>query len=375
MTLPDAIVVGLGAMGSSAAYHMARSGLDVVGLDRFDPPHTKGSSHGGSKIIREAYFEDPAYVPLVQRAYDLWRELEHEAGRDLLMETGGLFVGVPDGRLVAGARRAAAEHELVIEELAADELRFRFPVIQPADGMEAVFEPRAGILHPERCVEAQFELARKAGASLRGREQVVSWDAREKGVRVQTRSETFEAEHLVLAAGPWMPELLGTRGKALEVERQVQFLFEPVGENDLVQPAMLPVFAIEPEAGRLLYGFPDLGHGVKLAIHHEGVVTTADGADRSVHPDDERALRELVDEFAPVLNGPVRDSLVCLYTNAPDRHFVLGAHPDHDNVIVLSCCSGHGFKFASAVGQIAAHLVAGKRPDLPLDLFAPARIA
>ncbi|HXG48417.1 MAG TPA: N-methyl-L-tryptophan oxidase, partial [Methylomirabilota bacterium] len=281
----DVIVVGLGAMGSAVAYHLARRKYRVLGLDRFCPPHALGSSHGQSRIIREAYFEDPVYVPLVRRAYELWRELEGGTGRRLLRQTGGLMIGPADGVLVAGARRSAETHGLAHEVMAAAEVRRRFPALRVPDEMTAVWEPRAGVLAPELGIWAHLDLARQFGAALQWEETVLSWNTSENDVRVVTNQGEYEAGRLILSAGPWIVTLARDLAAEFRVERQVQFWFEPNGTPSFA-PEVCPVHLWEHAPNRFFYGFPDLGAGVKVAGHHEGADTTVEDVNRSVSPEE-----------------------------------------------------------------------------------------
>jgi sarcosine oxidase len=366
----DVAVVGLGAMGSAAAHHLAARGLRVLGLDRHAPPHALGSSHGRTRIIREAYFEHPLYVPLVRRAYDLWAALERESGRSLLRITGGLNLGRPDGVLVAGARRSVEEHGLQHGVLDAAEVRARYPALQPEDGMVALWEPRAGILDPEACVAAHLQAAAANGASLRHDEPVLRWSADGDGVTVVTAGAEHRARRVILAAGAWIRSLLPDLHLPLTVERQVQFWFSVRERPDAFAPERCPVHLWELDGDRYFYGFPDLGHGVKLAMHHGGDVTDPDRVRRDVGDDEVAALRTLIRRYVPAADGPLRDASVCLYTNTPDGHFWIDAHPTHPRVLVASACSGHGFKFASAIGEILADLVT--RGETAFDL-APFR--
>lgn len=261
----DVAVLGLGAMGSAATYHLAARGESVVGFDRFRPPHAMGSSHGESRIIRQAYWEDPAYVPLLKRSYELWRTLESASGRTLMQETGIVLMGVADGEVVDGATRAAAEHDLTVRTLSAADVRNRWPQFRPDDAMEAVVEPAAGALFPERCIEAHLALARSHGARLAFDEPVTRWRADDDGVVVETASGTYETDRLVVAAGAWSDRVLGDAGVDLEVERQVQFWSVPKDPAPF-GPTTCPVFAFEPERGRLLYGFPDFGSGDRKSV-------------------------------------------------------------------------------------------------------------
>ncbi|TMQ74118.1 MAG: N-methyl-L-tryptophan oxidase [Candidatus Eisenbacteria bacterium] len=365
----DVIVVGLGAMGSAAAYHLARQGRRVLGLDRFSPPHALGSSHGQTRIIREAYFEDPRYVPLVQRAYELWTALEREAERRLLLETGGLMIGRPDSTVVRGARRSAETHGLRHELLAAAEVRRRFPALRPDDDMVAVWEPRAGILIPEACVAAHLAMARRHGATLRVDEPVLRWEPDGGGVRVASAQGVYAAGQLVLSAGSWLTSLLPDLALPLTVERQPLYWFEACRNAASFTPERLPIHLWEHAPQRYLYGFPDLGDGVKVARHHEGRLTDPDAVDREVHAEEVEAMRGLVRRYVPDADGPLRSAAVCLYTNTPDDHFLIDRHPAHEQVVVASPCSGHGFKFASAIGEALAELLSEGRTRLDLSLF------
>jgi sarcosine oxidase len=365
----DAIVVGLGAMGSAAAWRLARRGLRVLAFDSYTPPHTLGSTHGRSRIIREAYFEHPSYVPFVRRAYELWEETEHEAGEQLFLRTGGLMIGRPDGEIVAGALASARDHEIEHELLSADEIRERFPVLVPARDMVGLLERRAGILKPELCVQSQIRLAMGAGAGLRLNERVEQWSADSWGVEVHTASGGIHrAERLVLAAGPWVGGLLQGYDVPLEVERQVMFWFDPV-ESAGFAPEDCPIVVWDDPDGPAFYTFPDLGDGVKIAIHHGGTTTNPQEVDRIPGPPDEAAARTLLARFLPAGNGLLLDAAVCLYTNTPDGHFIIDRLDDDGRVVLASPCSGHGFKFASAVGEAVAALVTGEPPPVDISLF------
>jgi sarcosine oxidase len=370
----EVIVVGLGAMGSAAAWQLARRGRRVLGLDRFSPPHTLGSSHGRSRIIREAYFEHPCYVPLLRRAYECWADLEQASGRRLLRQTGGLMAGPEDGLLVAGALRSALEHGLSHELLSASDIRRRFPGFAPPDDFVGLLEPRAGMLVPEDCVETALDLARHHGADLRMDEPVTSWRADGDGVTVESSAGRYRAERLILAAGPWMASLLGALGRRLEVERQLFHCFEPARTPELFRPERCPIAVWEYEHGEIFATQPDVGDGVKAGIHHAGEVTDPEIVRRTPTPEDEAAMRRLVEIYQPAAAGRLREARVCLYTNTPDHHFLIDFHPDHPQVVLASPCSGHGFKFASVVGEILADLATGERSPFDLTPFAFSRM-
>ena len=375
----DVIVIGLGAMGSATVRELAARGVRVLGLERFRTPHTLGSTHGRSRIIREAYFEHPLYVPLVRRAYEKWDELERLAKRTLFVRTGGLMVGPPDGVLVDGALRSAREHGIAHELLDRDAMARRFPQFRLEPHWVALLEHRAGLLLPEACIDSCLALASADGAELHADEPAVHWEAGAGRVRVTTERGTYEARHLVMAAGAWTPQLLGGLAP-LVVERQMLHWFEPREPRKRFGPERCPIALWEYAPDRLFATFTDLGDGVKAGIHHEGEVTTPESVRRTISADEDAMVRALVARVLPDAAGRQLESRVCLYTNTPDGHFVIDRHPAHAEVTVLSPCSGHGFKFASAVGEIAADLAldGGSRFDLApfrLDRFASSAVS
>lgn len=363
-TRHDVIVVGLGAMGSAAAYHLARRGARVLGLDRFAPPHQRGSSHGQTRIIRRAYFEDPVYVPLVDRAYALWDALADEVGEALLLRTGGLMIGRPDGVLVGGALQSARQHGLAHEVLDADALRSRHPALQPDADMVGVFEPDAGVLFPEACIAAHLALARRRGAELRIDTEVSDWSSDADGVRVRTAVGEHHADQLLIAAGAWLPRLVPALADRFRVERQLLFWFDALGDAAPFAPARCPIHLWEWAPQRFFYGFPELGEGIKLAVHHEGETADPDAPRRAADTTEIAAIRALAERFVPAAAGRLRASASCLYTNSVDGHFRIDRLPDAPRVLVASPCSGHGFKFASAIGEgLASWLLSGQAPD------------
>jgi sarcosine oxidase len=372
----DAIIIGLGAMGSAAADHLARRGRRVLGLERYTPTHALGSSHGRSRIIRLAYMEHPDYVPLLRRAYELWAELERSVGEPLLTLTGGLMIGAPESKAVSGAVESARTHGLPYELLGAAEARRRFPPLALADGEVALHEPQAGFLRPEACVTAHLRRAASSGAELRFEEPALSWESDERGVRVTTARGTFEAARLIIAPGAWAPQLLGDLGVPFSVLRQVLFWFEPEGGAAPFAPERFPIYIWETGAGPTFYGFPHQDGppgGVKVAIHSEGDPTSPETIDRAVHERDLAAIRAALAGRITALGGRVLDAAVCMYTMTPDEHFVVGIHPRRPNVVVASPCSGHGFKFASVLGEVLADLAEAGATRHAIGLFAPAR--
>lgn len=353
----DVIVVGLGAMGSAAAYQLAKRGQRVLGLDAFPAGHTQGSSHGETRIIRMAYFEHPNYVPLLHRAYELWADTEAAAGEKLLELTGGLFVGPPDGDLVRGSLASARQHELHYQLLDSDEIRRRFPSLLARPHETALYEERAGVLFPERCIAAQLTLAAAHGATLRHAEAVTAWHADSGGVVVETSLGRFSGGRLVLTAGAWLGKLLLEVNAALQPERIPLFWFEPRAHNERFELGRMPIW---------IWHDAELGHffatphvewpGVKIGKHHSFEACDADRVDRVVSAADEVPVRRFLERCVPDMAGAVAASRVCMYTNTPDEHFLVDVHPAHANVVFAGGFSGHGFKFASVIGEVLADL-------------------
>jgi sarcosine oxidase len=362
-------------MGSAAAWQLARRGLQVIAFEAHSVSHALGSSHGRTRIIREAYFEHPLYVPLVQRARALWTDLEGQVHRPLVRTTGGLMLGHPDSGVVGGALRSARAYALPHEVLTAADVRRRFPVLAPAPEMAGMLEPRAGVLLVEDCLTALQETARGHGARFEHRTPVLSWEAGGAGVVLTTPAGRHEARHLVLCAGPWLARLVPSLALPLRVERQLSHWFEPAYEPEAFAAQRCPVTIWEHEAGRVFYTIPDPGgEGFKAGIHHDGETVDPDTVGEP-KPADEARVRAVLARFIPGANGRLRDARACLYTNTPDGHFVIDRHPDLPHVIVASACSGHGFKFAPAVGEALADLVTGDAGRFDLSPFRLARFS
>jgi sarcosine oxidase len=379
----DVIIIGLGAMGSAAAAQLAQRGQRVLGLDQFDFLHDRGSSHGASRVIRLAYFEHPSYVPLLLRAYELWTQLEQDTDRSLLSMTGGLMIGRPDSDVVSGSLRSARAHGLPHEILDAAEIRRRFPPLTPADDDVALYETRAGVLRAEECVEALQQKAIADGADLRSNERVLEWQAEsgDEGVVVRTESETFQARHLVLTPGPWASSMFDLPGLPLTVERQVLFWFAPVGGVSAFSPTQFPIYIWDVGGRTQFYGFPSMPgppFGVKVAFFRSGdeKPVAPDAVDRTVNPSEVEGMRAaLLNRLPALASGALVQTVTCLYTLTPDHHFVVGCHPAHPQVTIASPCSGHGFKFATVIGEIIADLAIDGETRHDIDLFRPARFS
>lgn len=370
MPSTDVVVVGLGALGSATLHHLARASVPAVGIDRYAPPHDRGSSHGRTRIYRQAYYEAPEYVPLALRALELWRDLERESGRRLFVQTGALTIGSEYGELFGGAHASARQHGIAHEVLSVTDVAQRFPVFRAPNGTVALFEPTGGVLFPELCIETHLALAKVRGAEVRTDEQVIAIDAHGDGARVTTDRATYEASRVVVAAGAWAPKLLGLE-RALTVTRETVHWFAP--GSPAARAGDCPVAMIELDAGPLLYTLPDFGDGFKAGLHHAGRI--AESLDKTpVAATDADAVANALRRFAPGGAGTLRESAQCFYTTTRDHHFAIGALPAQPAIILASACSGHGFKFASALGELIARMVAAHETRVPTPMFNVERL-
>jgi sarcosine oxidase len=362
----DAVVVGVGGMGSAALYHLARRGKRVLGLERFDLLHDRGSSHGLTRIIRLAYFEHPDYVPLLRRAYELWRELEAEANEQLLHVTGIVEGG---DRILEGVLRSCAEHDLEHEVLSGTEVARRFPAYRLPAEMEVVHQPDGGFVIPERCIVAHVVGALARGAVLRARERVLEWAETESGVRIRTDRATIEANRLVLTAGAWSQDVAHLPPGLVHGVRQALAWFQAT-PPELFEPARMPVFNLALD-GEHFYGFPAHGiPGFKLGRYdHFGTGGDPDEISREPTLADEAALRAFAERYFPGGAGPTIALKTCLFEPSPDEHFLLDLHPEAPSAVVGAGFSGHGFKFCSVVGEILADLAVDGETRHDIGLF------
>lgn len=357
----DVIVVGVGGMGSAACWNLAKRGQRVLGIERFDIPHAMGSSHGITRIIRLPYYEDPAYVPLLRRAYALWRELEATSGETLLVVTGSIDGGPEDGELFQGAFASARLHDLPHEVLTGAEVNTRFPGYRLPPGTRAVFQPEGGFVLSELAIVAHANAAMAAGAEIHARERVLGWEAHPGGERVVVTTDKgrYEATRLILTAGAWMADLAPVLAGLAVPERQVLAWLRP-HQPELFAPERFPVFNLEVEEGRY-YGLPVWEvPGFKFGrYHHRGEHSTAETMRREVDAEDERLLRQFATRYFPDGAGATMALRACMFTNTPDEHFIIDRHPDFPQVVLASPCSGHGYKFCSVVGEVLADLASG----------------
>jgi sarcosine oxidase len=377
----ETIVVGTGGLGSSCLYRLARRGVRVLGLDRFASGHDRGSSHGDTRIIRQAYFEHPDYVPLLRRAYDLWRDLESSSSSELMRICGLFMSGLPAGEAVAGTRLAAETHSLEVQNFSSEELAsgagLRFPGFHIPDDFEVVVEPAGGYLHVEDCVRAQNQLACQAGAVHRTDDAIVAWESDGETVRVRTASEEYEAATLILAPGAWASDLLGSIPglPELRVLRKTLHWHE-VRSNVYDVDNRGSGFLFEMPYGTF-YGFPSLdGETLKVAEHTGGEpVSDPLQIDRSLRDSDTQPISRFLGEVMPDVD-PISDRhSVCMYTVTPDGNLVVDRHSEYKNVFFGAGFSGHGFKLTSVLGEALADLAINGRTDLPIDFLSLARFA
>ena len=367
----DVAIAGLGGIGSAIAAHCATRGASIIGVEQFEPAHDRGASHGKSRMIRQAYFEDPAYVPLVLRSFELWRTLEEKTRERLLQITGVLSVGEENAEIIAGTKRAAAQHHLQLETWSRKELRQNCPAVRMLPDEVALFEPEAGVLDPERAVSAHLSVARTGGAHLQFETRIRAWEADERAVALHFENgASLSARTLILSLGPWFKETLEALGVPLRVQRNVQAWFSPSVPS--YQAGRFPAFLLD-RAGlpAPLYGFPDFGDGVKAAFHGFGQLTTADTVDREVDMiRDVAPIVAALEEWMPGAAAKFREAKPCMYSLTPDSNFVIDRHPRHPHVILCGGFSGHGFKFAPVVGEIAADLALDGQSRHQIDFLS-----
>ncbi len=370
----DAIVIGVGGMGSATLYHLARSGCSVLGLERYGIPHAYGSSHGSTRIIRLAYSEGPEYVPLLRAAYRYWRDLEGISGRAILHKTGGLDIGPEGSWTVEGSRASCVEHGLEFEELAGKEVNSRFPGYRLPSGMRAIHQPDGGYVLSEVAIAAYASAALGLGANVVTDVVVRGWTRHSAGFRVDTTTGEFEAKRLVITAGAWVGNLVPALRQICTAERQVMLWTDPLSPARF-EPGRFPVFNMESPLGRF-YGFPShRAEGFKIGkyYHLKQRVDDPDHLARECRPEDEAVLREGIEEYFPLANGATRKMAVCMFTNSPDGHFILDRCPGESDVFVAAGFSGHGFKFCSVIGKVMAQFCLDSPPTWDLQRFSLTR--
>jgi sarcosine oxidase len=357
----EVIVIGLGAMGSATLRALAGRGVSCLGIEQFEIGHDRGSSHGDTRLIRRGYFEHPAYVPLVDAAFEGWAELETESGKQLFFQTGLFLAGPPEGTLIAGTRLAAQVHSLDIPTLTPAEARSRFPAFDVPPGLDILFEPDAGQLLVEECVRTTVDQARRRGADILAQTPVRSWRPDGSGFAVDTDSGSFRADRLVICGGAWAARLLSDLHLPLEVRRKVVLWYE-IKDRRLELAHGCPVFGFDVDGG-FFYGFPSVdGQTVKVCEHTGGDPADPDRLDRGLHPLDVARVRGFAERHLLGVGEKLARHSICMYTMSPDEHFIVDRHPVYSDLVFAAGFSGHGFKFAPVIGSTLADMAMGETP-------------
>ena len=365
----DIIIIGAGAFGSSAAYHLSKSNRRVLVIDKYHPPHSFGSSHGQTRIIREAYFEDPVYVPLLQEAYTLWEELEKESREKLFLKTGGLMLGNPESHVIQGTLRSAETYNIDHAILDQESIINKFPSFNADKQTTGVYEHRAGILFPEKCIEAALSLAMQNGVKMNFNESVVSINRLSNSVEIMTNKGLYSAQKCIVAAGPWMNKLVPEIYLPLQTTRQVLFWYDISKSSKYPPiPKKFPVFIWNTGSGRHFYGFPDIGNGFKIAFHDKGAICNPDQLNRAISLEEIEEMNQIIKSHFH-FSASFNNAVACIYTNTPDDHFIIDHHPNCDNIIIASPCSGHGFKFSSVIGKILSDMALDNLMEFNLRPF------
>ena len=366
----DMIVLGVGGMGSAVVHELARRGHRVLGLEQYSLVHDRGSSHGDTRITRKAYYEHPDYVPLLQRAFERWYQLESASGKHLLTNTPCLCIGRDQSKLIRGVMQSAKEHQLDVQYLNCDTLRLQYPQFCLSPEYVATLERDAGFLYVEECVRTHIEQAQQYGAIIHEQEQVVGWESEGEQVRITTIKDTYHAAKLVICGGAWSAKLLQSLNVPLTVMRQILHWIKPQNAQAFTRDHF-PVFIIDQPSGNF-YGFPVINEasGLKVAQHYgQPEVKHPEEIDWEPNTTDEAAVRAFLSNHMPDVSGVCTRAKVCMYTLTPDRHFIIDIHPQYRNICFAAGFSGHGFKFASVVGEIMADLAERRVTQLPINML------
>lgn len=377
----DYIVIGVGSMGSSTCYHLAKSGASVLGIEQFDLAHEKGAHSGQSRIVRKAYFEHPDYIPLLERAYHNWREIERVSGKKMYHET-GIFYGGPEGHaIIENIRSAAAQYQIpLMDSKRGDSLNVSTMFNMPAD-YEWIYEPEAGFVETDKAILTYVDEAQKLGAEIHINEKVFGWEVNDEAVLVNTSKGTYTCKKIIVTAGPWSAKLMPTINDQLTITRQTLMWVKPNADESFKSPGFPCWFMIDKNQPGAYYGFPiaqieDAKNpiGFKFAYHYPGNETDPDQVDREISADDKKPLLEFIDQYIPKAKGQVLGVKTCLYSNSQDEHFVIDSLPEtKGRVCFARGFSGHGFKFVSVIGEIMAELALNGKSDLPIDFLNASR--
>ena len=370
----DVIIIGLGAMGSAASYYLSKNGVKVLGLDTYEPPHKLGSSHGHTRVIREAYHEGTSYVPIVKRAYELWNELDHEIEDKLILEYGGMYLG-DDGKYLSDAKKSAKKYDIPIKEFSSKEIKEKYNILNPPNNFKGLLENRSGAVFPEKAISNFLSKSINNGSSHNYNEKVIGWGKQSKFYKVETDKNNYFAEKLIFSSGAWIKNLVPSLKLPVKIERQVLFWFDPIKDKDKFHYSNMPNTGWDLDNGMEFYTQPNIENkGFKVAMHHNGKFISENDLNRESNADDLSIVKNFLEEYIPLANGKLIDSRVCVYTNTPDLDFIIDFYPNDENIIICSPCSGHGFKFTPAIGEICSELVINNGTNYDLSEFSIKRL-
>ncbi len=370
----DVIIIGLGAMGSAASYYLSKNGVKVLGLDTYEPPHKLGSSHGHTRVIREAYHEGTSYVPIVKRAYELWNELDHEIEDKLILEYGGMYLG-DDGKYLSDAKKSAKKYDIPIKEFSSKEIKEKYNILNPPNNFKGLLENRSGAVFPEKAISNFLSKSINNGSSHNYNEKVIGWGKQSKFYKVETDKNNYFAEKLIFSSGAWIKNLVPSLKLPVKIERQVLFWFNPIKDKDKFHYSNMPNTGWDLDNGMEFYTQPNIENkGFKVAMHHNGKFISENDLNRESNADDLSIVKNFLEEYIPLANGKLIDSRVCVYTNTPDLDFIIDFYPNDENIIICSPCSGHGFKFTPAIGEICSELVINNAANYDLSEFSIKRL-
>lgn len=370
----DVIIIGLGAMGSAASYYLSKNGVKVLGLDTYEPPHKLGSSHGHTRVIREAYHEGTSYVPIVKRAYELWNELDHEIEDKLILEYGGMYLG-DDGKYLSDAKKSAKKYDIPIKEFSSKEIKEKYNILNPPNNFKGLLENRSGAVFPEKAISNFLSKSINNGSSHNYNEKVIGWGKQSKFYKVETDKNNYFAEKLIFSSGAWIKNLVPSLKLPVKIERQVLFWFDPIKDKDKFHYSNMPNTGWDLDNGMEFYTQPNIENkGFKVAMHHNGKFISENDLNRESNADDLSIVKNFLEEYIPLANGKLIDSRVCVYTNTPDFDFIIDFYPNDENIIICSPCSGHGFKFTPAIGEICFELVINNGTNYDLSEFSIKRL-
>ena len=370
----DVIIIGLGAMGSATSMFLSHNGIKVIGFDSYSPPHEFGSSLGHTRVIREAYHEGTTYVPIVQRAYEIWLEMNENSKVPIIETYGGLLIGRKTGD-IENALKSANKYDIPIKKMTNDEISQKFSVLNPPKEYIGLLESRGGAVFVENSINHMLNTALNNGSIHKYNERVVRWSKKSNYYLVETNLGNYKAEKLVFSSGAWITKLLPTLKLPIKIERQVLFWFSPRKNPDKFKSINLPNSGWDLDNGLSFYTMPNLeNRGFKVAMHHNGEFVDPDTLIRESNDSDLKMVRDFLEEYIPDGNGELIDSKVCMYTDTPDQDFLIDSHPDDENIIICSPCSGHGFKFTPAIGEICSSLIINNSTKFDLDKFSLERL-